>query len=103
MRKEKGMRSCCGLALAASALYGESLSQGERDRAMSHLHATRKMFLDTVSGLTPAQWTFKPAAERWSIAECAEHIAVSEEFIPGIAQKAQPAPEKKTAEQKQRD
>lgn len=70
---------------------------------MSYLHATRKMFLDTVSGLTAAQWTFKAAADRWSIAECAEHIAISEEFIPSIAQKAPPAPEKKTAEQKESD
>jgi hypothetical protein len=61
------------------------------------------MFIDSVSGLTAEQWTFKPAPERWSIAECAEHIAASEGFISGIAQEAQPAPDKKTAEQKQRD
>jgi uncharacterized damage-inducible protein DinB len=61
------------------------------------------MFSDAVSGLTAEQWTFKPAPDRWSIAECAEHVAASEEFISGIAKKAQAAPDKKTADQKQRD
>ena len=91
------------LTVPAIALCGDPITQGERDRAMSHLHATRKMFIDSVSALTAEQWTYKPAADRWSIAECAEHIAASEGFISGIAQKAQPAPDKKTAEQKQRD
>ena len=54
---------------------------------MSHMHATRKMFLDATANLTPAQWSFKAAPDRWSIAECAEHIAVSEDYIWGVAQK----------------
>ncbi|MCS7023476.1 MAG: DinB family protein [Bryobacteraceae bacterium] len=69
------------------------LTQGERDRALSHLHATRKMFLDAVAGLTPAQWEFKPAPEVWSIAEVAEHITLSEDMLFEIAtQRALKAP-----------
>ena len=67
-----------------TAAAGEPLTQGERDYAMSELHATRKMFLDSVAGLTPAQWSFKAAPDRWSIAECAEHIATSEDYIWGL-------------------
>jgi DinB superfamily len=66
---------------------GDPLSQHDRDFAMSHMHGTRKMFLDAVAGLTPAQWNFKASPEKWSIAECAEHIAVSESYIFGAVEK----------------
>ena len=68
------------------SLYGaDTLTQGDRDFAMSNLHATRKLFLDSVAGLTPAQWNFKSAPDRWSIAECAEHIALAEDGISASA------------------
>ena len=85
-------------SLLLSAAIGAPLEQGERDRAMSHLHATRKVFLDSVAGLSDAQWNFKPAPERWSIAECAEHIAVSDDSLFELIQqimKSPAAPEKK--------
>src|SRR5438045_3372548 len=66
------------LTIAAPA-FGETLTQGERERAMSELHATRKQFLDSVAGLSDAQWNFKPAPDVRSVAEVAEHIAVSED------------------------
>lgn len=70
--------------LLFSTAIAQPLTQDERNKAMSHLHATRKLFLDSVAGLSEAQWKFKPAPERWSIAECAEHIAVSEDTIFGM-------------------
>ena len=77
-----------GLAcLSLGAFAGEPLEQGRRDFAMSHMHASRKMFLDATANLTPAQWAFKAGPDRWSIAECAEHIAVSEDFIWGVVDK----------------
>lgn len=66
------------------ALNADPLTQGERDFAMSSMHATRKIFLDAVAGLAPEQWNFKPAPDRWSIADCAEHIALSEDLIAGM-------------------
>lgn len=74
------------LLLTALSLAGQAQTptRAERDRAMQHLQATRKSFLESVDGLTEAQWNFKPAADRWSIAECAEHIAVSEDTILGV-------------------
>ena len=59
---------------------------------MSHLHATRKMFLDSIDGLTAAQWSFKAGPDRWSIAEVAEHIAVSEETIGQLILKVVQSP-----------
>lgn len=69
------------LLAAVCAASGETLTQGERERAMSELHATRKLFLDAVAGLSEAQWNFKPAPDVWSVAECAEHIALSEDDL----------------------
>ncbi len=90
-----------GTLILATA-FAAPLEQGERDRAMSHLHATRKAFLDSVAGLSEAQWNFKAGPDRWSIAECAEHIAVSEEALFGLLQqtmKSPAAPEKKAEAQ----
>lgn len=83
-------RRACLLSLASGPLAlqaADLLKQGERDFAMSHMHASRKFFLDSVAGLSPAQWTFKAAPEKWSIAECAEHIAASEDFIWALVEK----------------
>lgn len=86
-------------ALATVVLQAEPLTQGDRDFAMSSMQATRKLFLDSVAGLTQAQWNFKSAPERWSIAECAEHIALSEDLISGMGKgtlKKPAEPEKAT-------
>jgi hypothetical protein len=90
----------------ASLLPAQTLTQHEREFAMSHLHATRKMFLDSIAGLTPEQWTFKAAPDRWSIAECAEHIATSEDFMFGLVTSQlmkSPADPAKKAEVKGKD
>lgn len=78
------MRSLsCTLLIGISLLplSAEPISKGDREFGMSALHASRKLFLDSVAGLSDAQLNFKPAPERWSIAEVAEHIALSEQFI----------------------
>ena len=84
---------CCLLILLVVVpAFAESISQGERDRALSELHASRKQFLDSIAGLSEAQWNFKPAPEVWSIAECAEHITLSEELILGRSHQAMASP-----------
>lgn len=89
---------CLGLAQGAVA---EGPTKGERERGMSELHATRKMFLDAVAGLSNAQWDFKPSPTTWSVAECAEHIAISEDTLFELVTKkvmASPAAPEKRAE-----
>lgn len=91
-------RASLAVIFLAAALSGQPLGQHDRDFALSHLHATRKMLLDAIAGLSQAQWKFKPAPERWSIAECAEHVALSEDFMFGRVQnmlKAPASPDKK--------
>ncbi len=95
---------CC---LAAAALTAQPLTRGERDRAMSHLHATRKMVLDAVAGLSGPQWNFSPGPGRWSIAQCLEHIILTEERLFALVTErilhTAAAPEKATAAQREKD
>ena len=72
----------CVTALAMpQAATQEQLSQKDRDAAIKYLESTRAKFLASIDGVSEAQWTFKPGPDRWSIAETAEHIAVSETTI----------------------
>lgn len=92
--------------LACSSLFAQTLNEGERGRALSELQGTRKLFLDSVADLSEAQWNFKPDARTWSIAECAEHIALSEDelfaMVTGKIMKSPAGPAKK-AEAKGKD
>ena len=82
------MKQLLFLFAAAALLAGaEPLSRGERDRAMSELHATRKRFLDSIAGLSQAQWNFKSAPQVWSIAQIADHVVVSEGALFDVIQK----------------
>ena len=63
------------------SMADQTLSQAERDHAVAELENSQKAFLEATNGLSEAQWNFKPAPDRWSIAECAEHIGVTENFI----------------------
>jgi len=67
--------------LSVAPAYAQPLTQQERDSLVKHLGQTRQAFLDSISGLSDAQWTFKAGPDRWSIAEVAEHIAISETTI----------------------
>lgn len=86
-------------ALCASAASAETLSQNERDRAMSALHASRKSLLDSVAGLSVKQLAYKPGPDRWSVAEVVEHLAETETMLFEMVSKklmaSPPAPEKK--------
>jgi uncharacterized damage-inducible protein DinB len=78
-----------------------ALTDQERAEAVKYFEDTRQSFLDAIKGLSDAQWRYKAGPDRWSIAEVAEHIAVSEETIFNLVTKqlmqAPAAPEKKEA------
>ena len=63
------------------------LTVDERDAALKSLQATHDAFLKSIAGLSEKQWRFKPAPDRWSVAEVSEHIAVSESMIFGMVSK----------------
>lgn len=95
----KGLFLAIALMLAADGT--QTLTQEERDHAVAELEGSKKAFLDATKGLSTAQWSFKAAPERWSVAECSEHIALAEGFIFGLVTeriiKAPANPEKRDA------
>lgn len=80
-------------ALAQSAPTAPTtLTAQEREFALQQFQTTRDNFLKSISGLSQKQWTFKPGPDRWSIAEVAEHITVSEKTIFGAVQRSLQSP-----------
>ena len=75
------------LALAgAAAAKAEDVSQADKERALQYLESTKKGVLDATKGLSDAQWNFKPAPDRWSVAEVMEHLAAAEDLLRGMTQ-----------------
>lgn len=59
----------------------------ERHLVLNQFAASERHLLELVDGLTPEQWTFRPAEGRWSIGECVEHVMRVEDRILGIIEK----------------
>ncbi|HXJ17018.1 MAG TPA: DinB family protein [Candidatus Polarisedimenticolia bacterium] len=57
------------------------MTPAERDRARDYLHKTSENLLGATRGLSQSQLAFRPAPDRWSIAQCLEHIIVVENFV----------------------
>ncbi|HXW06147.1 MAG TPA: DinB family protein [Vicinamibacterales bacterium] len=69
---------CLAVLAVAPAAPPATLTAQERDAAVKYLEETSRTFVDSIENVSEAQWTFKAGPDRWSIAETAEHIAVSE-------------------------
>lgn len=86
------------LILCLVAAQAAGLPEAERKMLTDHLQKSSQEFLASVQGLTEAQWNFKAGPDRWSIAQCAEHIALSEDFLRGIVEEkvlaSEPTPDK---------
>jgi uncharacterized damage-inducible protein DinB len=72
------------IVCAATPAFSQALTQADRDRALQYLESTNQGVLDAAAGLSEAQWNFKPAPDRWSVAEVTEHIAAAEDFLMGM-------------------
>jgi DinB superfamily len=62
----------------AAAAASEPLDAADREFLLGWLRRTGESYAKAPAGLTPAQWRFNPAPDRWSIAECAEHVVIAE-------------------------
>lgn len=80
MKRLLGVFLLAALVGAASVSAGP-LTKNERKQLIDHLKKTEKMLKDATKGLTPAQWTYKTASDRWSVQDCLEHLALTEEFL----------------------
>ena len=69
------------IVMGAAAASAQEVTQAEKDRALQYLESTRKNVLEATKGLSEEQWNFKPAPDRWSVAQVMEHIAAAEDFL----------------------
>ena len=62
------------VALLAPAVFAD-------DSLVKELERTEARLLASLENVSDEQWSYKSAPERWSIAECVEHITAAEPFI----------------------
>lgn len=61
--------------------------QGSIDSLLQYFQYTTKLLKDDISGLSEAQLQFSPGEGKWSIAQCLEHIILSESMLFEMAKK----------------
>ena len=100
-RRWIGLAICAAIAFAAAGVRAQDVTPADRDKALTLLESSKKGVIEATKGLSEAQWNFKAAPEKWSIAECMEHIAAAEDFIRGNitenVMKAPAVPDRDTA------
>jgi len=79
------------LPLLAVLLFGFStedsgITEVERKIAIEHLEKSRDHMMNVLDGLSEEQLNFQEKEESWSIAQCVEHIAISEATFNGLIQ-----------------
>jgi DinB superfamily len=85
---------CVGF-ICHTSLASEDPNMTAEDRAkvVKLLNDSHKQTLDLMEGLSEAQLKFKPAPEKWSVLEVAEHIYLAEGLLFGNVQRALAAKE----------
>jgi len=76
------------LAVLVFGVVKPTLTDAEREFAVNELTKSHNHFLNTLEGLNKSQLNYKIRDDSWSITECAEHIAISENMIFGMLQGA---------------
>jgi DinB family protein len=72
------------IVMGGAAASAQEVTQAEKDRALQYLESTKKNVLEATKGLSEEQWNFKPAPDRWSVAQVMEHIAAAEDFLRDV-------------------
>ncbi|MGA7238566.1 MAG: DinB family protein, partial [Bryobacteraceae bacterium] len=65
------------------AAVNQPLTTSELERAHLYLEQTQNGIVGAIKYLSEPQWKFKPAADRWSVAEIMEHIVHVQELVLG--------------------
>ena len=88
-------------ALASGNVLAQDATLADKEKALAALETSKKAVLEATKGLSQAQWNFKAAPDKWSVAECMEHIAAAEDFIRAMVvenvMKAPAAPDRDIA------
>jgi len=73
-----GAFSAIALFGGALSLFADPMSQRDREHLVAHLEMTQSWMVSEVASLSSAQFNFRPAPDRWTIAEVVQHLAVAE-------------------------
>lgn len=69
------------------------MHEDERRQILTMLHEGGEALRVSVADLDEQTARQKPAPDRWSVLECVEHVAITEEALYGLVQQATPAGE----------
>ena len=88
------MKSLLCLAVLSMPLRAADphISAEERPQLLKWLDESHKEFFAAIDGVSDAQWKWKPAPERWSVGETAEHIVLAEALLFDFVRKAMATP-----------
>ena len=77
----------------ANQVASDTLTSKERKFLTSELKETKDNLSKSIKGLSETQLNFKPAADKWSVTECVQHLAIAEQSLWMMAEGAlkQPA------------
>ena len=85
LKRSTFLAALAGAIVFSSGLIAE-VTKADRDKLIDHLKKTEAAFLTSIDGVSDAQWAWKAAPDRWSVAEAAEHITKSEDLLRGMAE-----------------
>ena len=86
MKRSTFLAALIGAVVFSSSLTAGEVTKADRDTLVAHLKKTEAAFLKSIDGVSDAQWTWKAAPDRWSVAETAEHITKSEDLLRGMVE-----------------
>jgi len=70
----------------AGQVHSDPLKNKERKFLVQHLKESKAQFLKSVKDLSEAQLNFKAAPDQWSVKECIQHLALSENNLWAVAE-----------------
>lgn len=78
------------------------ITERERETALELLARSRQTLLDAVQGVTDAQARWRPAADRWTVLEYVEHLAVSDDALVDLVRGSLESPPQVETEDERR-
>ena len=78
------------------------ITEKERETALGLLARSRQALLDSVQGVSDRQARWKPGLDRWSILEYVEHLAISDDALVALVERALQTPPQDETEDERR-
>src|SRR5215207_2484842 len=92
LKRSTFLAALAGAVVFSSGLIAGEVTKADRDKLVDHLKKTEAAFLKSIEGVSDAQWAWKSAPDRWSVAETSEHITKAEDMLRGMVEGMMKAP-----------